>query len=266
MVRCARLRTGVCRGDGDGMTDSAKYVVIAALEREVAGLVTGWKPCRIEGLKSCWQRGEFAVVVVGMGWERAFLGTKVAVEAFHPELVTSIGFSGSLSTELVVGDIFIPAQVVGFKNGVAHTTGFGRGTLITASGVVGVREKAEMAGRYGAQAVDMEAAAVAEAAKANGARFASLRAISDGVDDEMDFVGAFVTPEGFKAGAFLTHVAMRPRLWKALGKLASNTTAATRSLTAALQSFISGPERYLTGDSKQHPPENVSGIGQSARK
>ena len=249
------------------MTAPAKYVIVAALQREIAGLVKGWQSCRIKGLKNdCWRSGEFVAVVAGMGWEEAFRGTKVAIEAFRPELVTSIGFSGSLSTELPVGSIFIPAQVVGFKNSQSYQTGCGRGTLVTAVGVAGVREKAEIGSRYRAQAVDMEAAAVAEAAAIRGVRFTAIRAISDGAGDEMEFVGAFVTPDGFKTGAFLAHIALRPKLWSALARLASNTAAATRALTAAMQEFLAGPEKFLAESSNQDAPASSPGVGQLAGK
>jgi hypothetical protein len=247
------------------MTQPAKYVIVAALETEIAGFVRGWERFEIEGLK-CWRRGEFVTAVAGMGWDKAFRGTKVVIEALCPELVTSIGFSGSLSTDLTVGSIFVPAQVIGFKNGVAYQTGFGRGTLVSAAGVIGSREKAETAARYGALAVDMEAAAVAEACANGHIRFAALKCISDGVEDEMDFVGGFVSPDGFKTGAFLAHVALRPRLWKALSKLSSNTSRAKESLTAALLEFTVGPERFLAQSSNQSSLEAVPGAGQSARK
>jgi adenosylhomocysteine nucleosidase len=247
------------------MTAPAKYVIVAALETEIAAFVRGWERFEVEGLK-CWRRGEFVTAVAGMGWERAFRGTKVVIEAFCPELVTSIGFSGSLSTDLVVGSIFIPAQVIGFKNGVAYQTGFGRGTLVSAAGVVGSKDKAEMAVRYKAQAVDMEAAAVAEVCESEHVRFAALKSISDGIEDEMDFVGRFVTADGFKTGAFLAHVALRPGLWKALAKLSRNTSRATQALTTALQEFTVGPERYLAQSSNQSSLEAAPGVGQSARK
>jgi len=247
------------------MTASAKYVIVAALETEIAAFVREWERFEAGGLK-CWRRGEFVTAVVGMGWERAFRGTKVVIETFCPELVTSIGFSGSLSTKLGVGSIFIPAQVIGFKNGVAYQTGFGRGTLVSAASVVGSKDKPEMAARLNAQAVDMEAAAVAEACANAKVRFAAVKSVSDGIEDEMDFVGGFVTPDGFKTGAFLAHVALRPRLWKALVRLSRNTSQATQALTAALQEFTVGPERFLVQSANESSLEAAPGVGQSARK
>jgi adenosylhomocysteine nucleosidase len=247
------------------MTEPAKYVIVAALETEVAAFVRGWERFEIERLK-CWRRGEFVTAVAGMGWDKAFRGTKVVIEALCPELVTSIGFAGSLSTNLKVGSIFVPAQVIGFKNGVAYQTGFGRGTLVSAAGVIGSKEKAETAARYSAVAVDMEAAAVAEACANGHVRFAALKSISDDVEDEMDFVGGFVTPDGFKTGAFLAHVALRPRLWKALAKLSRNTSRATEALTTALLEFTVCPEKFLAESTNLSSLEAAPSVGQSARK
>jgi len=246
---------------------SARYVIVSALEREISGLVKGWEPCSVAGLKSkCWRHGETVVVALGVGWDKAFGGTKVVIEALRPELVTSVGYSGSLSSELAVGSVFIPAQVIGSKNDGAHQTGFGRGTLVTTSGVAGVGAKRELAARYGALAVDMEAAAVAEAAQASGVRFAAVKAISDGVNDEMDFVGEFVTPEGFKTAAFLVHVALRPKLWGALVRLGSNSQKALEALTVALKEFVAGPEKFLAETANQPSLEALPSAAQSARK
>lgn len=232
------------------MTQLAKTVILSALEREISGLVAGWEQRTMEAAGDAfrakyWRRGDVVALAVGMGWQKAIVGTKVAIEAFRPELVTSIGFSGSLVPELKVGDIFIPAQVIGSKTGVVHPIGIGAGALVTVPGVVGSSEKAELAVQYSAQAVDMEAAAVAECCKAAGVRFAAIRSISDGVGDEMDFVGAYVTPDGFRTGAFLAHIAVRPKLWGALVKLAANSKRAADSLTKTLQEFVLQPDLFL---------------------
>jgi nucleoside phosphorylase len=244
------------------MSGKARYVIVAALEREISGLVAGWERADIEGKNlKIWRREEVVASAVGMGWEKAFSGTNVLVEAFRPELVTSVGFSGSLSTELGVGSVFVPAQVVGFSNREVHQTGFGRGTLVSTAGVAGTGTKVRIASELGALAVDMEAAAVAKACEGSKTRFAAVKAISDGVDDEMEFLQAFVTPVGFKTGAFLTHVAMRPKLWGALVRLGRNTSRATESLTAALKDFSQDPEKFLARSTDRMTLDVASSIG-----
>jgi len=232
------------------MSDGTKIVIVAAMEREISGLVQGWEWRWLDipegGFKAkCWTRGQVAAVAVGTGWERASLGTKVVIETFRPELVTSVGYSGSLTSELAVGDLLVPAQVVGFANATIHRTGLGDGILVTAAGVAGAAEKAELARRYGAVAVDMEAAAVAEVAAAAGTRFAAVKAISDAADDRMEFLAAFVSPGGFRTAAFLAHVASRPWLWGAVARLGRNSQKAAATLTKALQELAAEPEKFL---------------------
>ncbi len=230
------------------MNDSARLVIICALEMEVRKLVAGWKRDVVEipgrAKIHCWRQGQTVVMAAGTGWDRAAKVAEWAIESFKPELVTSVGYSGSLTRALGAGSLVVPAQVVGFKSSTSFETGVGTGVLFTAAGVASATEKASLA-RSGALAVDMEAAAVAEAAKRAGVRFAAVKAISDGVDDQVEFTQKFVTPDGFRTGAFLGYVAFRPWLWGAVGRLATNSKKAGETLTAALRELVEGPEEFL---------------------
>ncbi len=231
------------------MSSPRKLLLIAALEREVACLVAGWKSSEIdvqgEFRAKCWTQDDVAVIAGGTGWDRAAKATKVSIERFQPDLVTSVGYSGSLTPALTPGALFIPAQVIGFKNDVDVRTGAGEGILLTVAGVAGSKEKAALGTAQQSQAVDMEAAAVAETAQAAGVRFVAIKAISDGSGDRIEFVRPFVTPDGFRTGAFLAHVAVRPWLWGAVAKLARNSRLAEATLTAALKEFVAQPEGIL---------------------
>ena len=68
----------------------------------------------------------------------------------------------------------------------------GHGVLVSAAGVAGVEQKAKLAESYGAQAVDMEAAAVARGAQAQGVGFLAVKAISDESDFHMPALDRFV--------------------------------------------------------------------------
>ena len=254
------------------MSDGTKLVIVAAMEREISGLVQGWESRWLEvsegGFRAkCWTQGDVAAVAVGTGWERATFGTKVAIETFHPELITSVGYAGSHTAALPVGSLLVPAQVLGFKNGLDYRTGLGEGILFTAKGVVSSVEKAELKASHGALAVDMEAAAVAEVARANGVRFGAVKAISDGLDDRMEFLGAFVTPEGFKTGAFLAHIAIRPWLWGAVARLGRNSQRAAETLTTALQELAADTEKFIAKNSNEKSAnESSQSTAQLGRK
>ncbi len=86
--------------------------------------------------------------------------------------------------------------------------------------------KQELLARYGADVVDMEAAAVAQVAEARGLKFAALKAISDEAAFVMPPLDRFIDENGrFATGSFLMYVALRPRWWSSLG----NTEAKQRS-------------------------------------
>jgi len=65
-----------------------------------------------------------------------------------------------------VGDIFSPAILIDARDGSRTQLEAGEGTLVTFMAVAGATQKANLAQAYGACAVDMEAAAVAAAARA----------------------------------------------------------------------------------------------------
>jgi adenosylhomocysteine nucleosidase len=89
---------------------------------------------------------------------------------------------------------------------------------------------------YRADAVDMEAAAVAKGAEARGIRFSALKVISDSVDFDMPPTDRFVTSEGqFRSGRFVLFAALRPWVWGTVATLAKNSKAATRVLCRALE-------------------------------
>ena len=100
---------------------------------------------------------------------------------------------------LAVGDIFEPRVVINVGDGVRTDTGSGDGILVSTSTVADKEQKSRLAKAYGAAAVDMEAAAVAQAAQARGVEFGALKAISDAVDFRLPFdssMDRFVAADG----------------------------------------------------------------------
>jgi len=97
---------------------------------------------------------------------------------------------------------------------------------------------------YGAEIVDMEAAAVARVAAQQGVSFAAIKAVSDEYDFEMQEVGEFSTPTGqFREFAFAMFLMTHPRLWKPAVRLAGGSRVALRALTVELRSEIARQNR-----------------------
>src|SRR5579863_9772280 len=153
------------------MSDPAKIAVVAALEREVHSLVKSW--VRVERKhEGCafkfFESGEAVLVCGGIGAEAARRATEAVIVLYQPRLVQSVGFAGALDPALKVGEIFSPSRVIDARDGSSVETGSGRGILVSATTIAGTEQKMKLAQSYGAQAVDMEAAAVARGAQARG--------------------------------------------------------------------------------------------------
>jgi adenosylhomocysteine nucleosidase len=213
--------------------------MVAALEREVKPLVRGW---RVNFREHQGRRFKFfeddqrVLVCGGIGPEAARRATEAVVMLYHPEVVQSVGFAGALDAALNVGEVFSPSRVLDSTDGSCVETGVGNGVLVSFGSVAGTEQKARLAQAYGAQAVDMEAAAVARAALLRGVRFVALKAISDDRDFSLPEIQRFVRADGkLRTAAFVATIAVRPWLWPGVVRLARNSAAASRALCGELE-------------------------------
>jgi adenosylhomocysteine nucleosidase len=181
------------------------------------------------------------VVCGGIGAEAARRATEAVIALYMPELVLSVGFAGALDSALKVGEIFSPSRVIDSRDGSSVEIAAGRGVLVSALAIAGMEQKAKLAESYAAQAVDMEAAAVARGAQARGVRFMAVKAISDENTFAMPPLDRFVNRDGhFRQMSFAASVAARPWVWSKVFQLARNSAKASRALCAELGRYISG--------------------------
>lgn len=235
-------------------SQGVEFGFVAALEREVSGIVRGWSTRKVlgaSGQQRIYSNGKAALICAGTGADRAYAAAKLLVEKCSPRMLVSIGFAGACVAELIPeasklnpGAVFVPAKVVEFATGKSFPTTLGSGLLVTLNSVAGKGMKQCSAARFGAQVVDMEAAGVAAAAAEYSLGFAAIKAISDGVDDDLGFLSEFVKPEGFQTARFVAHIALRPRLWSQVASLRSNSELAAKSLESAVASCIKDWQRF----------------------
>jgi adenosylhomocysteine nucleosidase len=188
------------------------------------------------------------VVCGGMGFEAARRATEAIIALYGPSVVLSVGFAGALDAKLRVGDLLEPRYVVDARDGSRTDTGSGTGVLVSSPAVAGAEQKAKLAKSYGAEAVDMEAAAVAKGAETRGLRFAAVKAISDEVGFAMPPMDRFIAADGsFRATRFAFYAASRPFIWPDVLRLAQNSAKAARALSARLQSqyAVAVPEKVV---------------------
>jgi adenosylhomocysteine nucleosidase len=227
----------------------SKIAFVAALEREVRPLVRGWESRVVEhgGRRfQFFENGDAVLVCGGIGAEAARRATEAAIQAVQPGKVVSVGFAGALDSRLKVADVFEPRIVINSRDGSRTDTGSGEGTLVSSAVVADKATKGKLSQSYGASAVDMEAAAVAQGAEARNLAFGALKAISDDAEFAMPPMEQFIAFDGrFLGMKFALHVAVRPWMWPSAITLARNSSRASRALSAAMERYIER-ERHLT--------------------
>jgi adenosylhomocysteine nucleosidase len=230
------------------------------MEREVRPLIRSWKfSASVRTLEHggrryrLFENGETTVICGGIGAEAARRATEAVIQEVNPVRVISVGFAGALDSSLQVGDVLEPCTVINAADGVRTEIGSGAGILVSSTSVAGKEQKIRLNKAYGASAVDMEAAAVAQGAQARGVEFGALKAISDAADFSLPAMDRFVAEDGrFRSVAFACHVVLRPWLWATAVALARNSSKASDALCSALASYLqraSLKSRPLPGES-----------------
>ena len=213
--------------------------IIAALPREVAGLVRGWREQRLPGRIVVYSNDVAVVACAGMGAARVTLAVEAAMSVKLVTELISVGFAGACDPSLQVEDIVRAGVVVDAQSGERFRSSPSAQVLVSTPAIASVKEKQRLHAAYGASAADMEAATVARMAQAHGLRFRAIKVISDDAMFELQELGQFATHDGqFRQGAFAAYSAVRPRLWSKLFHLAENSKRALRALTAELETQL----------------------------
>jgi adenosylhomocysteine nucleosidase len=213
--------------------------MIAALPREVSALVKGWEKRELPGHVVVYTNGEAVVACAGMGTERAVLAAQAAMETMPLTDLLSVGLAGACDPRLEVGEIVRASVVIDARTGERFESSQFKQVLLSTGAIASVGEKARLRASYNADAVDMEAAAVARSAQAHGLSFHSIKAISDEADFEVEGLARFATAEGqFRETAFALHAVVRPAMWGRVIALGRNSSKALDALTEALQTEL----------------------------
>jgi len=220
-----------------------KIAIIAALPREIAGLVHGAREdskLRRHGVHLYHIEGA-VVAAAGMGSSRVALALNAALQAEGIDLIISTGLAGACLPAIHAGEVVEATTVVDAKTG-EHFQAFETETervLVTTDVIAGMREKARLRDSYNAAIVDMEAATLARLALARGLRFRAIKGISDAHDFEMESLSRFADARGhFRTGAFALHTALRPQSWSSAMRLGRDSNRALTRLWAELRAIV----------------------------
>jgi adenosylhomocysteine nucleosidase len=124
--------------------------------------------------------------------------------------------------------------------------------LVTSPRVADEVEKKRLAAAYGAQMVDMEAAAIARLAQMRGIPFYVLKGISDGFTDKLPDFNRFIGTDGrFNMAGMALFSILRPWHWSSLMRMGENSSKASQSMREAVLDFLD--ERAYTRDRNGYP-------------
>lgn len=212
----------------------SKVAIVAALEREMRPLIKAWPVSdkQIDGRRFLFfEKDDVVVVCGGIGADAARRAAEAVIVTYAPSVIYSAGFAGALEPALRVGDVVQPRKVVNGSDGSSMTLDQGEGVLVSLGSVASAEQKARLRDSYGAQTVDMEAAAVAQAAEVRGVAFAVVKVISDEFDFNLPSMERFVDSNGqFLEWRFARFTALRPWLWPRVARLARNSNRASLAL------------------------------------
>lgn len=161
--------------------------VVAALSQELGPTlrVIPTTPRIVDGIRFHLSPS-LVFVAGGVGARAAAAATLVLADTFNPDAILSLGFCGALTDDLETADLILggssqhpadPSLLALAKSAAPKARS---GKVVTVDQVVlGAEQKKELARSSGALIVDMEANAVAIAAKARGLGFLAVKAVID---------------------------------------------------------------------------------------
>ena len=220
--------------------------MVSAMDREVAPLLKDWRRAELRaGARefSIWAKGDFSYIQSGIGHAPGLAAARAIVADQKPDILISVGFAGALTRLLSVGEAITPGTVIDAQTGDRTDLSFGSGTLVSAANIADEAAKKKLAAKYNAQAVDMEASAVAQVARENGIPFCAVKTISDELGFAMPPFNAYVDQDGkLELDRFAIGMAVRPGYWPSLMQLARNSKVASAELASALESLLESIE------------------------
>ena len=221
--------------------------IIAALPGELKPLVRGHQKmpvARGSGIAMWeWELGgnPVAAVCAGMGAAAARRAFTAAEFAGSLDAVVSIGWAGALTELAKPGKCYAVSEIVDSLTGERFSANSAGERLVTTGHVADAAEKHRLATSYGANLVDMEAAAVARLAQMRGIPMFCFKAVSDEVGANLPNLNPFIDVDGtMRMPAFLAHVAVRPQYWLPLAQLGRKSSVAARTLATVTAEFLQG--------------------------
>jgi adenosylhomocysteine nucleosidase len=186
-----------------------------------------------ERLKSS---SEVRVLLTGMGTRNAERSVRAALDEHKSNLVLSCGFAGGLDPTLKPGDVLCSTDNSALRHKLT-TAGAKPAKFFCATRIATtVAEKLELRRTTGADAVEMESAAIHNVCRERGIPCATVRAISDTANEDLplDFNQLSKPDLSLDYARLLWAIAKAPGKIPALLRLQKNSSVAAQRLAEVL--------------------------------
>jgi adenosylhomocysteine nucleosidase len=224
-----------------------RIAIIAALPGELKPLVKDWRRVStgVTGAKK-WILSDdtdtWIAVCAGMGADAVRRAYAIAASDGPLDMLVSIGWAGSLHSEINPGTAHVPTVVIDAQTGeqFSLTEGKRKWRLVTTARVADAAEKTRLATTYqGAVLVDMEAATVARLAEMHGISLLCIKGVSDAAGASLPDLNPFIDQRGqMRMTRFLGYIAVRPRYWPSLVRLGKNSARAADAMRDLILKFM----------------------------
>lgn len=228
--------------------------IIAAMPEEAAPLVRLFSAKRLPGRQTfsgtC---GRYDIVIVrsGMGCRHAVDGVRRLLDVTHPKLIVSCGVAGAVTPGPATGDVVVGTTILRFSREAIipslppfipeECEELLKGTVITTERIEPKEKVAALIGSSVPHPVlDMETAAVVEAAAEAGVQTLAIRGISDEAAEELKFsLDEFTDSElNLRISRVAGTVLRKPWIIPQLVRLARNTNLAAENVARGLQKIL----------------------------
>lgn len=216
--------------------------IVTAMETEIWPLVRRWQASTVEhrGRRyRFYESGNAVAVAGGIGHEAGMRAAEALLERAKSDVLVAAGLAGGLRPQWTLGRTLMPRIILDEGTGERFTADRGNGSIVSSRQVAGAAIKRDLARRFDADLVDMEGAAVAEAARAHGAGLLVVKAVSDELQFEFPPLQPYVAEDGrFQGARFALHACLHPGWWAAIARLKRNSGIAARALSELLRQVI----------------------------
>jgi adenosylhomocysteine nucleosidase len=225
--------------------------IIAALFGELKPLVSDWSQ-QADGAFLT-QRGSVAAIALarGIGVVRAEQAVAIAETYGHLDALVSVGWAGGASCGVQPGTAYEIGEVIDSVSGERYATSAAASPikLATLDHVAGRDEKRRFAETYGASLVDMEAAAVAQSARARGIPFYCWKAVTDIATEDLPDFNYFLDQEKqLRTRQVAAYALTHPRYVAPLLRMGRNSKSGADALAQALRRWMD-EGRYANSNS-----------------